>query len=485
MEKYRGSRSAVARFALAAALGLVVAAPGLFALDLSGRTDTGYRLDYADSATVNRAWNTHSLDLGILPGLDFSMYGGLEGTFGTASTSGTVLMSLPDAQNGDSVNWVDYDLYTASLTYSMPTFGLSFGRLDNQPGAMASFDGLSAWVAPLSWLRVDLFGGVPWSDASLVRFATNEGNLVSAGNLEGGATLSATLPGSNLSLSGGYAYLAQTTPVDGTIAASSSLITDQVVRASATWSPLSYVSAGVNGTLVDYAPVDASLWLGGVLDAAHLSYNANGDVQFVGASSFGASLSNFAAILGAANSYLSASVDLSEDLGAFFLPQGGPVTYFDLDAGYDHRQTLSSTQVENDPSYEQFRVGPALGFAFGLGLYGYYNYLSPTGGFEESINAFGGEISEKVAAFEFRLGTSFSANTWEEDANTIEYNDSFAAQEYYVSAKYKASKALDLNFKGSYETAQQTLNVSASDGSQSDAGQPYAVHVELSAGYKY
>ena len=482
MEKYRGSRQAGAKMALVAALGFAIAAPGLFALDLSGRTDTGYRLDYGDNAMINRAWNTHSLELGIMPGLKFSMYGGLLGAFGANPAAGTDLINLPAAQNGNAATWVDYDLYTASLAYFDTSYGVSVGRLNNQPGAMASFDGVAAWVAPNSWLRVDMFGGLPWSDASLLRASS----AFSGSNLEGGATLSATLMQGNLGLSGGYVYLAQTTPSLGTIGASSSNVTNQVVRASASYSASSALSAGASATLVNFAPVDAAIWAGGMVDAVRLSYSVNGDVQFVGASSFGSSLSNFAAILGAADSYLSGSIDLSDDIGSFFLPKNGVVTSLSLDAGFDHRQPLSGKATETDPGYEQFRVGPAMGLAFGLGLSGYYNALIPAADFDTAINSFGGEISEKVDAFDFRLGTSFSANNWEEDIAGTTYLDSFAAQQYYLRAKYKVTKALDLQVRGSYETSKQTSIINAFTGtSDLNASPRTVIRAELRAGYRY
>ncbi|HUX40174.1 MAG TPA: hypothetical protein VMV83_03315 [Rectinemataceae bacterium] len=481
MEKYRGSRQVGARFALVAALGFAIAAPGLFALDLSGRTDTGYRLDYGDNAMINRAWNTHSLDIGIMPGLKFSMYGGLDGSFGAAPAAGTVLISLPDAQNGETASWVDYDLYTASIAYTAPTFGLALGRLSNQPGAMASFDGLSAWVAPMSWLRVDLFGGLPYSDASLVRAA----NAYTGSNLEGGASLSANLFDEALNLSAGYVYLSQATPTAGTIAASANTVVNQVLRASASWSSSSELSAGASATLVNFNPVDSAVWVGGMIDAARLSYSLNGDLQFLNAADFGASLSNFAAILGAADPYLSASVDLSEDFGGFFLPKGGLVSSLTLDAGYDHRQPLTGSATISDPGYEQFRVGPSVSLAMGLALSGYYNYLLPASGYGTSINAFGGEIGQKVDAFDFRLGTSFSASSWQEDVAGV-YTDSFAAQQYYLQARWKATKALNFQFKASYETSQQTSIINAFAGSSDlDASPRSDIHVELRAGYRY
>lgn len=484
MLKHRGSRRAGAVLALG--LAGLIAGPGLFALDLSGRTDTGYRLDYGDTTLVNRAWNSHSLELGIMPGLSFSLYGGLNGSFGGAPAAGTVLLSLPDARNGSTASWVDYNLYEARLSYSASVFGLSFGRQANQPGAMASFDGLSAWANPLPWLRLEAFGGLPWSDPSLLRAATGYADALSAGELEGGLNLSATLLEGSLSLSGGYVYLAQTTPSSGAIGAATSLKTNQLVRASASYAPSALLSAGLSCSLVDFAPVDAAFWAGGLVETAHLSYSLNGDLQLVDAASFGSSLSSFAAILGASDAYLSASAALSEDLGAFFLPAEGLLRRLSLDAGFDHRQPLTGSASATDPGFEQFRVGPSLGFAYGLGLSGYYNYLLPASGFGTSINAFGGELSEKVQAFDIRVGTSFSANSWEQDVSGTTYSDSFAAQQYYLRAKWKLSKALDLQLRASYETSQQTSIVDAFTGSTDLNASPRSqIRAEIRAGYRY
>lgn len=486
MESIRGSRLAGVRLTLAVVLGVAVASPGLFALDFSGRTDTGYPFEYGDNESVNRAWNTHSLELGILPGLSFDLYGGLRGAFGAVPSAGTVLLSLSDAQNDSQASWIDYDLYAANLRYSSSNYGLALGRLQDQPGARASFDGLSAWPEPPPWLRVEAFGGIPWSDPSLIRAAQSISDALSAGSLEGGANLTATLLDGSLALSGGYLYLAQLSPSAGTIGASSNLITDNVVRASTSWSPAMALSAGASLSLVNFAPVDLSCWAGGLVEAARLSYSLTGDVQFVDAASFGSSLSSFAAILGAADSYLSATLLLSEDLGSFFLPKAGPISSLSLDAGLDHRQPLSGTASETDPGYEQFRIGPSIGLPFGLGLSGYYNYLLPSGDFGTSISAFGGEISEKLGAFKFRLGSSFSANSWESDVSGTSYSDSFAAQQYYLRASWKVTKSFDLQLRASYEYSEQTSITDAFTGSTDlDASGRSNVRAEIRAGYRY
>jgi len=479
MERNRGSGQGGARVALAGVLALAMGS-ALFALDLSGRTDTGYRLGMGDGATLNGAWNTHSLELGLGGGLRLSLYGGLDAAFGSAPAAGTVLISLPAARNGGAATWFDYNLYSAAFEYDSELFGLRAGRLASQPGAALSFDGLSLWVQPLSWLRIEAFGGLPFSDASLIRVATG----LSSGDLEGGALLTADLLEGRLGLSGGYVYLKQNTATAGTIAAATEARTNQVVRASASWMGGSLFSAGAAATLVDFAPLAASLWAGGSLDALHLSYTLNGDVQLVDASGLGESFSDFAAILGSAKGYLAASASLSENLLGF-MPGLKPFKALSLDLAFDHRQSLG-TAVSGESAYEQFRVGPSLAFDFGLAISGYYNLLIPQADFGTNISAFGGELREKFGAFDLRLGTSFTANDWESDPTGMVYTDSFAAQQYYLRAGMKVTKALDLQVRASYESSKQTSIVDAFTGlTDPNASPRTTIRAEIRAGYRY
>ncbi len=195
MHRHSGSQRPRGSYAISTVLALLLVAPGLWALDIDGRTDAGYQLDYGDNTLVNRAYNYESLNVGIAKGWSFSMYGGVLGAFdghvntsdadGNPEASDNALRNLLDALNGNPGSWVGYYLYQAQVGYSTPMFGLSFGRSAGQGSSMPSYDGLSGWMAPTDWLRIEAFAGHPWDDANVDNYAYLPSEL-SAGEYEVG-----------------------------------------------------------------------------------------------------------------------------------------------------------------------------------------------------------------------------------------------------------------------------------------------------------
>jgi hypothetical protein len=458
MHQYLGSKRRRRSLALAGALALVVAIPGVAALDVKGRTDTGYSLSTGDSALVNRVYNTHTLDLGLAPGMSVSLYGGLSSAFGPGPGAGNILRNLNDAYNGNAATWVDYNLYAASFQYSSSLFGLSVGRRDSLLTELSAYDGLNVWVAPLPWLRVEAFGGIPWQDPSLLRLATSLSNEISKGALEAGAKVRVSLLGDTLSVSGEWTYLSQLNETTALIGGSTSLDTDQVARFSASYSPAEWLSAGASGSLVNWLPLDASAWAAGYVQGLHLSYGLNANVQALDIGALGEQFSSFSDLLGAAQPFIALSGDLSEEISGF-LPANPILKSASIDLGFGHRQPLDTGKASKfNPSWNEFRAGPSLAFAGGFSVSGYYSLLltdatGQTATPANTINGFGGELREKLGALDLRLGTSFSANEWDSSYTAYSMVDKFAAQDYYLRAKYQLSKALDLSLKASYETA--------------------------------
>ncbi|MEI6875056.1 MAG: hypothetical protein WCL50_07985 [Spirochaetota bacterium] len=495
---YRVERSA--SLALFAVLVFAIAFPGI-ALDLSGRTDTGYRLDWGSDSMVNRVFNNHSLELGISEGFGFSMYGGLQAAM-RGTDAGLPYTGLLEAENDAKSRWVDYSLFLADLHYSTTFFGLSFGRkVSNELGA-APYDGLSAWVAPLPGFRVEAYGGIPWNDPSLLRIGTSISGALSAGALEAGAKLSAGFLDEALQVSLGYLYSAQTKFNSSQIGAASSTVKNQLLDASGSMYLGDWLSAGAKVSLIDWnpLPVNAGVWADGLVEAAHLNYTANASVQAIDITVFGQSFSSFYTLLGASHPYVSVACNLSEEVSAF-LPPSTLLKSATFDVAYEHRQPLLSSDGSRfNTAYDEFRLGPAFAFGPGLSLSGYYSLLltDKSKSMDNTINSFGGEIREKIGAFDIRLGTAFTANKWQADYATQTISDEFAAQDYYLKGAWKVSKALDLSLRAYWETA-LLASISSSTAVNTDALTPAfailasdpngaarnSLRVEIRAGYRY
>jgi hypothetical protein len=433
------------------------------AVTIRARTDTGYQLALGDNAMVNRAYNYESIDLGIDKGLSLSMYGGLLTAIGphtnTSDASGNPeasdnsLRNLQDALNGNPGTWVSYSLYKLQVSYSTEMFGLSFGRTAGMGSAMAPYDGLSCWYTPMDWLRIEAFGGHPWQDANVARFADLPAKLA-AGEYEVGGSVSATLLEGSISTGLGYVLLSQSSYAgglgSGAIGSTTTVVQSGLGSASVAWNPTNLFSAGLAASFINITPLDISAWASGTLESAYLTYNLRTALQPVDATAVANSFNAFASVLGASKAFFSASLDLTEDVTGFFT-MPGYLKYAQVELGCDYRQPLGTADAWN-PQYLQFRVGPLVAFDKGLSVSAYWNYLLGLSS-ADNINTISGEIREKIASFDFRLGTSFDANKFEANSATNSILESVDTQEYYLKAKWQATKAFDLSLKASYSSS--------------------------------
>ena len=437
--------------------------PDRSALTIKGRTDTGYQLALGDNAMVNRAYNYESIDLGIDKGLTLSMYGGLLSAIGphtntsdadgNPEASDNSLRNLLDALNGNPGTWVSYSLYKLQVNYSTEQFGLSFGRTTGMGSAMAPYDGLSCWYAPMDWLRIEAFGGHPWQDANVARFADLPAKLA-AGEYEVGGSVSATLMEGSLSTGIGYVLLSQSSYAgglgSGSVDSTTAVVQSGLGSANVAWNPSNLFGAGLSASFINVTPLDISAWAAGTLESAYLAYNLRTALQPVDATAVANSFNAFASVLGASKAYVSASLDLTEDVTGFFTMPAF-LKYAQVELGCDYRQPLGTADAWN-PQYLQFRVGPLVAFDKGLSVSAYYNYLLGLSS-ADNINTISGEIREKIASFDFRLGTSFDANKFEANSATNSVLESVDTQEYYLKAKWQATKAFDLSLKASYSSS--------------------------------
>lgn len=484
MQSNRGSRTSRPCGALAAMIVFALVAQGVAALDFSGRVDSGYRLDYDDPVAINRVFSYQNFDMGLGEGLSLTFNGGLLSAIGSNSSAGISIRGLDDARNdadADKDNlgtWVDYQLFGMKVAYQSDLVGVQVGRLSDWSGAASAFDGAGATLSPLSFLRIRAFGGMPYSDGSVIRAIRSYPSKIGNGELEAGATFGLSLLDDKLALSAGYLYLAQSTDVDALIGSASNVVKNQTLRGSMSFAPATWLSTSLNATMIDFKPTYASFNANGLVDPLHLRYNLGGTVQLLAAAALGNSFNSFAAILGSANPYFSGSASVSEELGGF-IPTGGLLKSVALDASVGRRQPLVASDVaQANPTITEFRAGPSLAFGFGLSANGYYSYvLSDSGSAKpETINAFGGELRYRKTPLDIRAGTAFTANEWTEDYLGSGYHDTFNAQTYYVRAKVNVTKTFDVQARMTYESS-VLASVTGSATS--------TVRAEVRAGYRF
>jgi hypothetical protein len=443
----------------AAVFALWLAAPASTALDLKGRTDTGYQLEFGDNAAVNRAFNYETLDLGIAKGLNISMYGGVLSAFGDhvnssdanglPEASDNALRNYQDSLNGNPSAWVSYSLYRLQLSYAAPVYGLGLGRSPGQGPSIAPYDGISGWVAPTDWLRIEAFAGVPWLDSNIAKVADIPTKL-SNGEFEAGGRVSASILEETLSAGLGYVALHQESYAIGTLGATTSIVPTGLGTASLAWNPTNTFGVGVAASLMNVTPLDYSAWASGELETLRLTYNLAVALQPVDASAVADCFDAFAAVLGASQAYFSASLDVAEDI-AGFITAPGSIKAAEMELACDYHQPLGVADAWNIQSL-QFRVGPLLALKSGFSISAYYNYLLSLSS-DDSLSTLSGEIREKIAGFDFRLGTSFDANHFEANVSSNSILEGYDTQEYYLKARWQASKTLDFSLKASYSSS--------------------------------
>jgi hypothetical protein len=436
----------------------ILAVPGASALDLKGRTDTGYQLELGDNATVNRAFNYESIDLGIAKGLSLSLYGGLLSAIGDRvngsdanglpETSDNALRNLQDALSGPGGSWVSYSLYHAQINYNTPLFGLSFGRSAGQGSSLAPYDGLSCWLVPTDWLRIEAFGGLPWQDANIAKFA-DLSTKITAGEFELGGEASASFAEGAVSAGLGYVLLSQESYATGTLGSTPAIVQSGLGTASIAWNPSNLFGAGAAASFIDLSPLEYSAWSAGALESLHLAYNLRVSLQPVDAAAVADSFDAFAAVLSASQAYFSSSLGLTEDITSF-IPAPGFMKAAQLELGCDYRQPLGAADSWN-PQYLQFSAGPLVAIMGGLSISAYYDYLLSLGS-DDNISTLSGELREKISSLDIRLGSSFDANHFEADPSSNSILESFDTQEYYLKVKWQATKALDFSLKASYSS---------------------------------
>ena len=469
------------------------------ALDYTGRVDTRYLLQTGDNAYGNDIYNYHSLELSFLKGFTFSWYGGVIASLndrvsifdGTNEASDKALRNLQDASNPG--RYINYTIYSAFLKYDTETWGLSVGRLNPADYDLTRFDGVMAWVAPLDWLRLEAFGGLPWHYA-FVANPLDVPNFWGAGEIAAGGGADVRLLDDALKFSVKYMYLQEVTRSDGFLSSSaSSLVADSLSRVNVSYSPLDWLSAGAGATALDLSPLSVNAWASGNIEALYLSYSVDVRSQVIDVSAVSDRLTEFSALLTASNPYVDASVSLTENI-AGFLPRGGFLSDVELELSYEHRQPLSSSDLSMfNPQYDQFRVGTLLGANGGWTLQVFYSLLL-TSNIENTLNVVGGEIGKKWSSFDVRVGSSFNASQYQTDYTQTVLQDSFYAQEYYVKAKWRINRSFDVSVRAAYEnilltsiTSAQPLNTDVSstaltvlNGSRRDY-----FRVDLRAGFRY
>jgi hypothetical protein len=515
---YSGKRTAVQarrkpvlrRSSLAVALvllGLLGVLVPAGALDYTGRIDTRYLFRAGDNAFGNNVYNYHSLELSLFTGLTFSWYGGVIASLnptvnsygvvntldGTTELSDNALRNLQDA--GNPGQYVNYTLYSAFVKYNAGIFGATLGRCNPADYDLIRFDGLFAWAQPLDWLRVEAFGGLPWHYA----FISNPSDILqswTSGELAAGGGVDLTFLDEALKFSVKYLYLQEATASSGLIGSTSStyMSADSLTKAYVSWSGWDWLNAGAGATAFDLSPLGANAWVSGTIEFLHLSYYADFQSQFIDVSAISDRLTQFAAILTSSNPYLDGSVSLTEELGAFFLPQKGFLTGIELELTYEHRQPVYASDLSMfNPQYDQFRIGTLLGANGGWTMQLFYSLLL-TSGVQNTLHVVGGEIGRKWDAFDIRLGSSFNASQYQTDYTQTVLQDSFYAQEYYLRGKWQINRSFDVSLRAAYEnilltsiTSGQPLNTDVTAASLSTLNDTLRNYfrVDLRAGFRY
>jgi hypothetical protein len=421
----------------------------------TGRIETRYSLEAGDNAFDHDLYNYHSLQLSFSRNLTFSWYGGiiasLSPTVNTLAngieTSDNALRSLQDA--GNPGQYVNYTIYSTYLKYDAGLFGATLGR-SNPEDYQLIFDGLTAWVSPFEWLKLNALGGVPWHYS----YVANPFNAVQnwqTGELAVGGGAEARFLNDVILFSATYLFLREVTDTSGQIGSVATyLSSDSLTRASVSFSPWPWLSGGAGGSFLDLSPLSARAWLSGSIEPIHLSYSADFEAQMIGVSAVSDRFTEFSSILTASDPYLDASVTLTEDF-AGFMRRGGLLSDVELDLTYEHRQPVSpADQSMFNPQYDQFRVATMLGAAGGWSLQAFFTVLL-TSGLQNDLYVVGGELGRKWSSLDVRLGSSFNASLYETDYTQTVLQDSFYAQEYYLKVKWQITRSVDVSVKGGYE----------------------------------
>lgn len=455
-------------FVAVALLGLLGALAPAGALEYTGRVDTRYVFQTGDNAFGNDVYNYHSLELSLFKGLTFSWYGGViaslsprfnEVTSSGAEASDNAFRTLQDA--GNPGQYINYTIYSAFVKYDAGVFGVIVGRSAPADYELTRFDGLTIWVAPMEWLRVEAFGGLPWHYA----FVSNPADISqywTAGEIAAGGGVDLQFFDETLKFSAKYIYLRQVTNSYGTISNTSStyLSSDSLAKASVSYSALTWLNAGAGGSFLGTSPLGVNAWVSGSLEELQLSYSGNFGMQLIDVSSISDRLTEFSSLLTASNPYLDASIALTESF-ARLLRTGGFMTDVEVELGYEHRQPLSAAdQAMFNPQYDQFRVGTLLGARGGWTLQAFYSLLL-TSGTQNTLHVVGGEIGKKWSSFDVRLGSSFNASLYETDYTQTVLQESFYAQEYYLRAKWQINRSFDVSLRAAYENVLLTSITSA------------------------
>ena len=447
-----------------AAVAAVIILLGLFgivvpagALDFTGRIDTRYVLQTGDYALDNDIYNYHSLELTFFKNFTFSWYGGLIASLSprvnTISADGieisdNALRTLQDA--GNPGQYINYTMYSAFLKYDAGTFGAMLGRYAPADYDFTQFDGLMIWAAPFQWLRVEALGGMPWHHA----YIADPGKVTqywTAGEVMAGGGADVRFFDESLKFSLKYLYLQEVTDTSGLLNTTSTYLSgDSLTKASVSYAPWPWLSAGAAASVLDVSPLSARVWVSGDIEPINLSYSADCAVQFIGVSSVSDRLTEFAAILTAGNPYVEASVDLTENLTGFF-PRGGFLSDVVLELIYEHRQPVSAADLSMfNPQYDQFRVATLLGATGGWTLQAFYSFLL-TSGTQNTLHVVGGEIGKKWSVLDVRLGSSFNASLYETNYTQTVLKDSFYAQEYYLKVRWQVNRSFDVSLRAAYE----------------------------------
>jgi len=486
---------------VALVLGLLGALAPAGAIDFTGRIDTRYQVQAGDNAYDNDLYNYHSLDLAFTRNFTFSWYGGviasLNDRVNTRSVDGIEVSdnaqrSLQDA--GNPGQYINYSIYSAFLRYDAGVFGAMLGRCTPVDYDLTQFDGLDLWAAPLPWLRVEAFGGMPWHYAYVANPAVFT-QYWTAGEIVAGGGTDFRFFDEALTFSLRYLFLREVTGSSGFISTAplTYLSQDNLTQARLNLTPWPWLSVEAAASALDLSPLGASASVSGDIEPIHLSYSADCRMQFIDVSSVSDRLTEFAAVLTAAHPYVDASAELTENLAGFF-PKGSMLSDLELELSYEHRQPFFGADLGMfNPQYDQFRVATLLGGTGAWTLQLFYSFLL-TSGIENTLHVVGGEIGRKDGPFDLALGSSFNASLYQTDYTQTVLEDSFYDQEYYLKVKWQISRAFDLSLKAAYEnvllssiTSSQPLNPdvdSVAMNGLDNAARNY-FRFEMRAGFRY
>ena len=394
------------------------------AIDFTGRIDTRYQLQAGDNAIDNDIYNYHSLVVSFSQNFSFSWYGGVIASLndrvntlstGGAEASDNALRNLQDV--GNPGQYINYTIYSAYLKYDSGVFGAVLGRCNPADYNLTRFDGLMIWVAPVPWLRLEAFGGMPWHYAYVTdparSFENWEALFQSWPDCElaaGGADFRFLDDALKVSLK--YLYLREFTNSNGLISPSlpTYLSEDSLTKAFLSISPWPWLSAGAAASVLDVTPLSVRAWVSGDIEPLHLSYAADFETQFIDVTAISDRLTEFSSLLTASNPYLDASVDLTENLAEFF-PRGGVLSDVEVELGYEHRQPFSPADVSmSQPPVRPVPCHhPSSRCAGGLDAAGVL-FAPPHLGVENTLHVVGGELGRKWSSLDVRLGSSFNAS---------------------------------------------------------------------------